>query len=1197
MSIDTARIKKYAIGARRDFIHAVGMSAAKFGILPKGSQAPEFKNEVAIINGVAYEVSVGRQVNGIIAKIAATSYEEVIEAVAYTWFNRFIAIRYMEIHGLLQHGMNVLAPEAGRNLQDPEILGSAANADLPGLDRTAVLELTAEANSDEKLYRRIILAQCVDLHRSLPFLFEKIGADDELLLPDNLLSPKGIIKALVAASDSDEWQEVEVIGWLYQFYVSEKKDLVFAGLKANKKITAENIPAATQLFTPHWIVRYLVENSLGRLWLLNRPKSLLAEKMEYYIAPETPETDFPRISRPEEIRMCDPAAGSGHILTYGFDLLYAIYEEEGYDPNEIPGLIFANNLAGIEIDDRAGALAAFALAMKAAAKLGRRQFLQMETKPNIVVLQNATFEDPEMQLVRSVVGKDLFTDELRETLGQFEQAKNFGSLIVPKLRDPAKSLRVVEARNFGGDLLLKEVQERIIAVLRMAEALSPKYHVVVANPPYMGGKNMDHKLQGFAKSNFPDSKSDLFAMFIERSGGFLLQRGLSAMITMQSWMFLSSYEKLRSKHIDDNPIISMAHIGTRGFDSIGGDVVSTTAFVLLKSAQKNVSGDFISLLQGRNETEKSEQLRSATSIGSAIRFQATPSKIASIPGRPIAYWTSEPIVTAFYNETPLGEIIKPRQGLATGNNDRFLRGWAELSIKEIGFNLPNRQDAANSSMKWFPYNKGGDWRKWYGNFEFVVNWEDDGREIRKFTDENGKLRSRPQNTEYYFKEGVTWADITTSSFAARYAPAGSIFDVKGSSGFPSQQHLHTCLALLNSGLMTEFMSILNPTATFQVGDMARIPFSSSIERADKISENSRKLLQFGKSDWDAYETSWDFATLPLLQLDHRAETLEATYTALRTHWQGMTNEMQRLEEENNRIFIDAYGLQEELTPEVPLNEITLTCNPAYRYGTKNDVEANETRLRADTVAEFVSYGIGCMMGRYSLDHAGLAFADAGGIGFDPSKYETFPADGDGIIPITDDEWFVDDAATRFRTFLAAKFGADKLQENLIFVAEALKPQGNDTPDEKFRSYISRAFFKDHRRRYKNRPIYWLFSSGKTRAFEALVYLHRYNADTLAVMRTDYVIPLQTKMSNRIETLEHEANGTSVSAARRSATTKSLATLRAQKLELQEFDERLQTLAEHRIEIDLDDGVKANYALFEDILFEPNVVTGKKKTKA
>ena len=364
-----------------------------------------------------------------------------------------------------------------------------------------------------------------------------------------------------------------------------------------------------------------------------------------------------------------------------------------------------------------------------------------------------------------------------------------------------------------------------------------------------------------------------------------------------------------------------------------------------------------------------------------------------------------------------------------------------------------------------------------------------------------------------------------------------------------------------------------------------------------LSERSSKATELSKSDWDAYETSWDFTTLPLLQPDHRAETLEDTYTALRTHWQGMTDEMQRLEEENNRIFIDAYGLQDELTPEMPLNEITLTCNPAYRYGTKNDAEANETRLWADTMAEFVSYGIGCMMGRYSLDHAGLAFADAGGIGFDPSKYETFPADGAGIIPITDDEWFADDAATRFRTFLAATFGADKLQENLMFVAEALKPQGNDTPDQKLRSYISRAFFKDHRRRYKNRPIYWLFSSGKTRAFEALVYLHRYNADTLAVMRTDYVIPLQTKMSNRIETLEHEANGTSVSAARRSATTKSLATLRAQKLELQEFDERLQTLAEQRIEIDLDDGVKANYALFEDILFEPNVVTGKKKKKA
>ena len=1108
------------------------------------------------------------------ASIARDGKAQVIEQVAYTWFNRFTALRFMDANGYTTVG--VVSPAEGQTR--PEILAEAMAGNLPEGAPGSIAALldgrTPSSDQQAEAYRQLLVHTCNQWHGPMPFLFEQIDDYTELLMPEDLLSQTSILARLREVMTEDACADVEIIGWLYQFYISEKKDQVFAGLKKNQKITPENIPAATQLFTPHWIVRYLVENSLGRLWLLNRPDSRLAERMDYYIASEEPETDFLEVGKPEEIKLCDPACGSGHMLTYAFDLLYSIYEEEGYDATEIPALILTHNLTGVEIDDRAGALAAFALAMKAASKLGRRRFLRMEAKPDICVLQNVAFTPAEMQDVAAVVGKDLFTDELRETLGQFEQAKNFGSLIVPKLRDPVETLRVVEARDFGGDLLLKEVQERVIAVLRMAEALSPKYHVVVANPPYMGGKNMDHQLQGFAKSNFPDSKSDLFAMFIERSGGLLLHRGLSAMITMQSWMFLSSYEKLRSKHIDDNPIVSMAHIGTRGFDSIGGDVVSTTAFVLLKAAQKNVSGDFISLLQGRNEAEKSEQLRSATSIGSAIRFRATPSKIASIPGRPIAYWTSEPIVIAFSNETPLGKIIKPRQGLATGNNDRFLRGWAELSIKEIGFNLPNRQEAATSSMKWFPYNKGGDWRKWYGNFEFVVNWEDDGREIRNFTDENGKLRSRPQNTEYYFKEGVTWADITTSSFAARHAPAGSIFDVKGSSGFPSQQHLHTCLALLNSGLMTEFMSILNPTATFQVGDMARIPFSSSIEQADEISDNSRKLSQFGKSDWDAYETSWDFTTLPLLQPDHRAETLETTYTTLRTHWQGTTDEMQRLEEENNRIFIDAYGLQDELTPEVPLNEITLTCNPAYRYGVKGSEEDRETRLRADTISEFLSYAVGCMFGRYSLDASGLILANQG------ERLEdylarvpepSFMPDEDNVIPVLDGDWFPDDITERFRLFLRVTFGEAQFQENLRFVEDAL---GKD-----IRKYFTKDFYADHVKRYKKRPIYWMFSSPKG-TFNALIYMHRYRPDTVSVLLNDYLREFISKLEGERGRLEKLSDDPSASQGQRTKALKDMAVIAKQIDELNEWERDVVfPMAQAKIEIDLDDGVKANYPKF------------------
>ena len=1160
--MNTSELKKFAQWARRTLIEQAG--ARLSSVLEAGSaERREFPTAVLALE----------------REIRNSSEAQVVERAAYIWFNRLSALMFMDANGFTV--VRAVSPNEGQTR--PALLSDAMAGHIddaiPAKVRErvrAILNRSAPSREPEaEAYRLLLVAVCNQWHAVMPFMFEKIADWTELLMPVDLLSSDSILTNMREVMTEDACQDVEIIGWLYQLYISEKKDQVFAGLKKNQKITAENIPAATQLFTPHWIVRYLVENSLGRLWLLNRPQSKLADRMDYYMAPEESETDFLRISSPEDIHICDPAAGSGHMLTYAFDLLYAIYEEEGYDATEIPALILTHNLTGVEIDDRAGALAAFALAMKAAAKLGRRRFLRMEAKPDICVLQNVAFTESEMQDVAAVVGRDMFTDELCETLQQFGQAKNFGSLIVPKLRDPAETLRVVEAREFGGDLLLKEVQARVLAVLRMAEALSPKYHVVVANPPYMGGKNMDPKLQDFAKSHFPDSKSDLFAMFMERSAELLVQSGLTSMITMQSWMFLSSYEKLRAKHIADNPIVSMAHIGTRGFDSIGGDVVSTTAFVLLKSHSDDNKGDFISLLQGRNEAEKSLQLREATtSLHAPNRFRATSTKFSSIPGSPIAYWASEPIVTAFCHATPLGEVIKPRQGLATGNNDRFLRGWSELSQGVIGFGFANRQDAAASGLRWFPYNKGGDWRKWFGNFDFVVNWEKDGDEIRNFTDENGKVRSRPQNTDYYFKEGITWADITTSSFAARYAPSGSVFDVKGSSGFPEARHLYTCLALLNSTLMTEFMSILNPTATFQVGDMARIPFVANMHRTDEISENSRRLSVFGKSDWDAYETSWDFATLPLLSPDHRAETLEDSYAALRAHWRSMTDEMQRLEEENNRIFIDAYGLQEELTPEVPIEEITLTCNPAYRYGGKASEAELEIRLRADTMAEFLSYAVGCMFGRYSLDAPGLILANQGETLEDyltRVSEPSFMPDEDNVIPVLDGDWFPDDITDRFRLFLRVTFGEEKFQENLAFIEEAL---GKDV-----RKYFTRDFYAAHVKRYKKRPIYWMFSSPNG-SFNVLIYMHRYQPDTVSVILNDYLRDFRSKLQAHCREQEAVEVSGEASAGEKTKALKEKDRINKTLRELDSYErDVLFPLAEAKLTIDLDDGVRANYPKF------------------
>ena len=737
----------------------------------------------------------------------------------------------------------------------------------------------------------------------------------------------------------DACEDVEVIGWLYQFYISEKKDEVFAGLKKNQKITAENIPAATQLFTPHWIVRYLVENSLGQLWMLNRPGSKLAAQMDYCIAPTEPKEDFLRISSPEEIKVCDPACGSGHMLTYAFDLLYAIYEEEGYDPAEIPAKILTHNLYGIEIDERAGALAAFALVMKAAGR--RNRFLRRMgvdgVQPNICVLENVSFKDGELAEYVKEVGPELFTSELRETLGQFTEAKNFGSLIVPKLRDVAKVRQVIAAKDFEGDMLYGDVHARVQSVLRMAEALSSKYHVVVANPPYAGTSGLNQNLQNYAKAQFPSSKADLYAMFMERGLALCKSRGLLAMINMQSWMFLGTYQKLRGHLWTESAILNMAHIGERGFDTIGGAVVSTTAFVLEKNPKKEVAGTFIRLVDGKSEAEKAQMILSALSDRNcSYSFNAKTSDFRSIPGEPVAYWLSERFQRVFSEENRISDYADPRAGLQTSDNNRFLRLWHEVSDSKIAQGCNSREEAASSGAKWFPCTKGGGFRRWYGFNEYLVNWENDGQELFEFA---ASLYGSPtriiKNANRYFESGLTWSSIAPA-FSIRFCPEGFIFETKGSMCFPHKaDDALPLLALLNSKIVEAALKVFSPTLDFHEGPLGRVPAVFENFRTEAAT-GARRAIEIAKSDWDAYETSWDFATLPLLSLDQGAETLEASYARLRAHWQGMTDEMQQLEEENNRIFIDAYGLQDELTPEVPLEDDHADLQPGLSLWQQED---------------------------------------------------------------------------------------------------------------------------------------------------------------------------------------------------------------------------------------------------------------------
>ena len=1148
--MDTNALKRFAQAARNLLIDQV---TAKLAVVVDPASSARRENPGAM-----------QKLDAAIAHLGQT---QIIEQVAYTWFNRFTALRFMDVNGYTNP--RVVSPEG--DATRPELLAEAIAGNLPeGAPATIAALLDGRTPSRDpqgEAYRLLLVHACNAWHALMPFIFEKVGDYTELLMPEDLLSQTSILARLRDAMPEDDCKDVEIIGWLYQFYISEKKDQVFAGLKKKQKITAENIPAATQLFTPHWIVRYLVENSLGRLWLLNRPNSKLAERMCYYIAPEEPETEFLKIGKPEEIKICDPACGSGHMLTYAFDLLYEIYEEEGYEADKIPALILQHNLTGIEIDDRAGALAAFALAMKAAAKLGRRRFLRMEAKPDICVLQNVSFTSSEMQDVLAVVGQDMFTNEFRETLAQFDQSKNCGSLIVPKLRDPAETLRVVEAQDFGGDLILREVQARVIAVLRMAEALTAKYHVVVANPPYMGAKGMNGSLGDFGKANFPDSKSDLFAMFMERALGMTLKRGMMAMINMQSWMFLSSFDELRRKMLADTTFLSMAHLGERAFDTIGGAVVSTTAFVVANSYWPETKGHYVRLVDGSSETEKANMLISAINNQRNDLIFRVPSVIfAEIPGSLITYWLSPGMIKVFSNASPLSDEVRGIQGMITGDNDVFLRYWPELSRRTSLFPPEIFSRASADLAYWVPYTKGGDYRRWYGNGEYLLYWRDEGQQL---------TRRRSENSDLYFQECVSWNKISTRNFAARYLPVGYVWDVAGSSIFPNSQYSAKFYAgLMGSIVAQHILTSISPTLNFEMETILGFPLVGDVfKRHHDVVRISDSIIQLARSDWDSYEISWDFTTLPLLSLDHRGSTLEATYSRVRNHWRCKTDEMQRLEAENNRIFIDAYGLQKELSPEVPIEEITLTCNPAYRYGVKGAEDERETRLLADTIIEFVSYAVGCMFGRYSLDAPGLILANQGETLADylaRVPEPSFLPDEDNVITVLDADWFPDDIVDRFRKFLRVTFGEEHFRENLAFI----EAQIGD-----IRRYFIKDFYDDHVKRYKKRPIYWMFASPKG-TFQALIYMHRYRPDTVSVLLNDYLREFIRKLEAERDRLEKLTDDPTATQTQRTRALKDVATVAKQIAELEEWErDVIFPLAQAKVEIDLDDGVKRNYPLF------------------
>jgi type II restriction/modification system DNA methylase subunit YeeA len=1089
----------------------------------------------------------------------------------------------MEIHGYLDHGFRVLSHPSGSSM--PEIFEQAVDIDLQGLNKNKVIELRLAGHKDNELYRLLIIAQCNALHSAMPFLFDKIDSETELLLPENLLHSDSLIRKLVSDIPEDDWREVEIIGWLYQFYISEKKDEVIG-----KVVKSEDIPAATQLFTPNWIVKYMVQNTLGRMWLATYPDSPLRAKMEYYIAPALQEPDVqkqldavtPRELHPETITFFDPAQGSGHILVEAYNVFKEIYLERGYRTRDIPRLILEKNLYGLDICDRAAQLAGFALMMKARA--GDRKILgYTDLKLNVYAIQDSRPSD--LRNIEMFFKGDEFQgrDDLRALAELFENAKTFGSLItVPEpLAGRMQEIAQTVEEKIGKWRAASDVQN-IRAMVNQAELLARKYDCVVTNPPYMGGKGMNPAVKDFAKDNFPDSKSDLFAMFIERNLNLAVEQGAVAIITMHSWMFLSSFEKLRAKLLDHHTILSMAHLGARGFDSIGGEVVSTTAFVLTNTHHGQYKGGYLRLVDGSSEAEKAAKtLEAIQNPDCGWFFHASTADFKKIPGSPIAYWLSSKIIRLFIENPKLSESSELFKGLSTGENEKYIRNWFEVCFSNIVFDCESTIASKKELRRWYPCNKGGSFRKWFGNRDSVIDWQLDGSKLRSMMP-----KSVIRSPDKYFKPCLSWSKVTSGEFSMRYFEKGFV-PLDSSSSIISVDDLFAKLALTNSKPFSKILTETSATLNFEIAQIARMPFIPLDDKTYRISS----LIENHKTDWIAQEFDWDFSTLPLLHLDHHQPTLKATYEKVRAHWRTITLEMQKLEEENNRIFIDAYGLQDELTPEVPLSEITLTCNPHYRYNSSKTDEELETQLLTDTMKELISYSIGCMMGRYSLDEPGLIYAHSGNIGFEPSKYKTFPADDDGIIPIIDTPWFADDAANRFVEFMKVAWPPETLAENLKFVADSLNPKRNEDPTDTIRKYLSVGFFKDHLKTYKKRPIYWLFSSGKQKAFECLVYLHRYNESTLSRMRSLYVTPLQGNIRSRIEFLDNEQKAATSASGQRKFQ-KEIDMLKKKQTELAKFDDELRHYADMRISLDLDDGVKVNYSKFGNLLAEVKAITGE-----
>ena len=1169
--MDKNAIKKFAVWARTELIARVSLKGVEYGITEDNIEDANADS----VGGKVLTADEKKQRQALIAEINDKGYKQVMEEVAYTWFNRFSALRFMEVNGYLPSHVRVFTDE--ENNFKPQIITEAIHLDLDGLNMEKVYELK-DAEKTEELYKYLLTVQCNALNKILPGMFQKIADYTELLLPDNLLREGSVIQQMIELIPEDDWKDaVQIIGWLYQYYNSEKKDDAFAALKKNVKITKENIPAATQLFTPDWIVRYMVENSLGRLWLEGHPdakdqllpteeeqsayaagnRDMEDTKWHYYLeeAEQEPEVqaqlaeirkEYAALT-PDQLKVIDPCSGSGHILAYMFDVLMKIYESYGYTTREAVASIVENNLYGLDIDDRAAQLAYFAVMMKA--RQYDRRFFSRGIQPHVYAIVESNHVD-QFALEYFCNGDAKLKKAMDTIISELHDAKEYGSILTVTLQDwSALYARFAEIKE---DIhISREVALRgLLPLVQVAEALAQKYDVVVTNPPYMGSGGMGAKLTDFVKKSYPDSKSDMSTVCMEKSLSMCRKNGFMTMINIPVWMFLASYENFRNALLRDNTIINMIHPG-RG---IFGSDFGTTTFVFRKSNPCGYIGCYHRLFDAQGEVKSNEE-REKAFLDKKGQFYADQLNFSKIPGNPVAYWVSDILMEAFAKEIFIGDICEPRVGMATANNDRFIRLWYEVGMDKIGLGMKCREEAVNSKKKWFPFAKGGEFRKWYGNNDYVVNWENDGIEIRNFKDEKtGRIRSHNYNLDYIFQSAITWTVISSATTSFRFCPEGFLYSNSGyGMFFPHKNDIPAILGFLNTSVVMSILSVLSPTIGFESGYLRKIPYLST---PDEVTAVVNECISIARADWDSFETSWDFKHHPLLR---KVPTIAEVFEQWQAECDDRFNHLKSNEEELNRIFIDIYGLQDELTPEVE----------------DKDVTVRKADLGRD-IRSFISYAVGCMFGRYSLDVDGLTYA---GGEWDDSKYTSFAADKDNIIPICDDEYFEDDIVGLFVEFVKTVYGADVLDENLKFIADALGGKGQ--PKDVIRNYFLSDFYSDHCKIYQKRPIYWLFDSGKKNGFKALIYMHRYQPDTIARIRTDYVHEQQARYRTAIADLEQRI--ANASTGERVKLNRKLTTLQAQDTEIRTYEEKIHHLADQMISIDLDDGVKKNYAIFQDVL--------------